>query len=212
MAKKKNNNGFSLFKLLVLVFSALVVVTFFLPVFSANEDYALYDENSKVSSANLVFVSEEKAEEKQEELLKSYTNGDIEKEEYEKGAAKYLAIAGFKDEDFEERDSVVAVAWLHFVAAVLALCSFVVVILSLLGIKLDKFAKFALCGSVVLLIVALIVALSFLGKDTVLSGLTKNTYGDLYVLSFGGVVLGLVASALGAVSAFLASPCKKAKK
>lgn len=211
MAKKKNNSKFSLFKFLVLVFSAVVVVSFFLPVFASNEDYTLYNKYSKVSSANLVFISEDTAEDKQEELLKAYLKGEIEDEKYEKLSAKYLTIDELKDDDNIE-DSVQAVAWLHFSATVLALGAFVIVLLSLLGVNLDKFAKFALAGSTLALVVALIVALSFLGKETALSALTKNTYGDLYVLSFGGVILGLISAAVGAICSFIASPCKKTKK
>ena len=208
MAKKKKGSLQPLFKVLTLVFCALVVLSFFLPVFSANKDYELYDENSKTSSACLVFVSAEKATEKQEELLKQRTKGEITTEEYQKQATEYLLIASLKDQDFEEKSLVAATAWLHFIAAVLALCCFVIIALSFLGISLDKFAKFVLAGSTLLLIISLILGLSFLGKETTL----KQTYGTYYVLGFGGVILGLISSAIACVASFLASPCKKAKK
>ena len=208
MAKNKNGLLGLICKIVTLVLCALTVVSFFLPVFSGNKDYKFYSEHSKVSSCNLVFISAEKAEEKYKEITKDYMAGEISEDEAEAKAGKYSLVANLKDEEFEHKTLVSAMAWLHFVAAVLALGTLVIVALSFLGIRLDKFAKFIVAGATLFVAIALVLGAVFLGKDTGFDG----EYGDYYVLGFGGVILGLISTAIATVASFLSSPCKKTKK
>lgn len=188
MAKSKNVLGL-VFKCVALVFCLLTIITFFIPTIKVDTK-----DGASVSSAQIVFLSEERAEEK---LTSAVKKGDTDK------AAQYTILTTLKSEDKTSK-AFNAVGWLHLLAAVVSVVALVLLLLSLFKGNISLLTKIALCVALLFMVCALISQASLYGtvliKATAITKAVK--VGDSYAYA-SGVILGLVSSALACIAAFL---------
>lgn len=180
-------------KLVGLVMCVLTAVSFFLPVLKTDVEDV---DPIRVSSAQVCFLSAEKAEEKAEEAVKDNNEDKV---------AQYSVIYSLKHKESEARSTIIATSWLHFVAALAGLAGAIVIALSLFGKNYSLVGKIVVLASMVLMVVSLICGCSYLNTEIV----SKQTYGDVYNLG-SGVIIGLISAVIASVATFL--PCLLAKK
>lgn len=206
MAKSKINLGL-ITKIIVLVLSAVTILSFFLPAFGPREA----DETGhRYSNCQVCFLSQDAASEKASDLRIDAAaelakgNTDEAKKLNEK-ASTYSLIATIKDAEFEGRASAVTGAWFHFAAAVASLVAILFTLMSMFGKDLSKISVFALIAAGILMIVSLICGIAFLGTE-----IGSTTIGEDVAFRFGGVILGLITSIIALVIGLI--PCLTKKK
>ena len=203
MAKKKNNFGL-IIKIIVLVLSVATVLSFFLPAFGVK------DTNGKYSNCQICFLSQEAAADKASDLRIDATaelakgNSDKAKKLNAK-ADNYSLVATIKDDNFDGKTAAVTGAWFHFAAAVASLAAIAITLITMFGKDFSKIGIIALVAAAIFMIVSLICGIAFLGTE-----IGSSTIGEEVAFRFGGVILGLIASIIAGVAAFI--PCLTKKK
>lgn len=203
-SKKKSNLISLILKGCVVLFSALTILSFFLPTFGpASADI----EKGKVASFQICFVSYETASDRAAEYtgvaLEESIKGNKELASQATNKARiYQSIADLKNPESKFASKTNATAWFHFISAVTAIGAIVLVALSFFMKIHPAILRLLMILEFVLMLISLIIGISLLNTvDTLI--FSEYALKDYFSLRFGGVILGLISAALTNVACWI---------